>query len=178
MTGQSKLTREGWTLKTDHESVQIDGKQYRNMREWLKPCAVCGSPITMFDKQGATTLNSGFGMKTCKDHRGLLPAFEKQLLAWDAKFSRLIAGPAVSGAAAALPPAELAELESLRIYKATVDEELKELDSLRRENHSLKTAAGKVWSPQDTTTDMLRRQFMEKLEAQKLNAAGKLPWTP
>ena len=174
MTEHNKLTRDGWSLKTDHQTVQIDGKQYRNMREWIKPCAICGAHITMFDKQGATALNSGFGMKTCTAHRGLMPAFEKQLLAWDAKFNRLIAGPALSGAATVLPPAELTELESLRMYKNTVSEELKELDALRRENHSLKTAAGKTWSPSDTTTDMLRRQFMDKLEAQQ----QKLPWVP
>lgn len=168
MIEHGKLTRDGWTHKTDHDSVQIGGKQYRNMREWVKPCIICSSDIVMFEKPGATVLNSGFGVKTCTDHRGLMPAFQKQLLAWSG--GRIIAGTAITGETSrpVTTPADTQELESLRMFKATVSEELKELDSLRREVVSLKTQLGTAgWSPQDTTTDRLRREFAAKLEAGK-----------
>ena len=33
--------RAGWTHVKDHESTYIEGKQYRHMREWTRPCAIC-----------------------------------------------------------------------------------------------------------------------------------------
>ena len=193
-TPAKRPSRDGWNHKTDHQSVQIDGKQYRDMREWTRPCVVCNGDVTAFEKIDAADINSRFGMKTCPAHRGLMPAFERGFIAWDASAKRLIPGTAITGTfsrptviteqpiAAILTPAELTELESLRMYKNTVSEELKELDSLRRENHALKTQLGGGLSTQNTTTERLRREFLAKLEREKkepvLITGGFIPGAP
>lgn len=79
----SRHSREGWVMISDHDSVYIGGKQYRHMREWRRPCAVCGAPFPIYEKIGTTEANSRFSNRTCDAHRGLLPAFEKGYIAWD-----------------------------------------------------------------------------------------------
>lgn len=63
-------SKEGWTHERDHDKVTLGKKQYRNMEEWSRPCALCGNPFSIFVRTGAGELNSSFGLRTCKDHRG------------------------------------------------------------------------------------------------------------
>jgi hypothetical protein len=63
-------SKEGWTHECDHEKITLGRKQYRNMEEWTRPCGVCGNPFSIFVRTNATAINSSFGLKTCKEHRG------------------------------------------------------------------------------------------------------------
>lgn len=92
-----RFSRDGWTHERDHESIQIAGRQYRNMKEWSRPCSICGTKYSVFEKSGAVDANSRFGNKTCDQHRGLVPAFEKGFIAWDPERSVMVAGPKCAG---------------------------------------------------------------------------------
>lgn len=86
-------SRDGWAHIADYDSTYIEGKQYKHMREWTKPCAVCGGAIHAFEKIGTVDANSRFSNRTCKDHRGLLPAIERGFIAWSAEAGAIVAGP-------------------------------------------------------------------------------------
>lgn len=106
-------SREGWVHMTDHSSTYIEGKQYKHMREWSRPCAICGGAISAFEKMGTVDANSRFSNRTCKDHRGLLPAFEKGFIAWSKEAGAIVAGHSCRGGAAVDTEA-LEELQGLR----------------------------------------------------------------
>jgi hypothetical protein len=64
-------TKDGWTLEREHEKVTLGKKQYRNMEEWTRPCAVCAAKFSIFVRaNGGGGVNASFGLKTCKEHRG------------------------------------------------------------------------------------------------------------
>jgi hypothetical protein len=65
-------SKDGWTHDRDHDKVQLGKKQYRNMEEWARPCAVCGEKFSIFVRANSGT-NSSFGLRTCKVHRGERP---------------------------------------------------------------------------------------------------------
>lgn len=90
-------TRDGWTHEHDHDSIQIAGRQYRNMKEWSRPCAICGVKYSVFEKAGSVDANSRFGNKTCEQHRGLLQAFDKGYIAWDKERGVMVAGEKCAG---------------------------------------------------------------------------------
>lgn len=98
---RGRHTRDGWQHEKDHDSIQLGGRQYRNMKEWSRPCAICGAKYSVFEKAGSVDANSRFGNKTCDEHRGLLPAFEKGYIAWDAQRSVMTAGLRCAGDGAA-----------------------------------------------------------------------------
>lgn len=91
-------TKEGWTHDRDHDKVTLGRKQYRNMEEWSRPCAICGTRFSIFTRTGAEYVNSSFGLITCKEHRGIKPE----------------AGSVV----------DYTELENLRAFKSVTEEEL------------------------------------------------------
>ena len=113
-------SRDGWTCIADHSSVQLQGKQYRNMKEWARACAVCGVTFSVYERSGAVDANSRFSSKTCEAHRKLLAAVEKGYLVWSAALNGMIAGPACVGSAADIN----AELEQLRMANKIMKEEL------------------------------------------------------
>lgn len=85
-------TREGWTEVREHDSIYLGSKQYRNMKEWSRPCAICGSRFSAFEKVGQVDANSRFSNRTCEAHRGLTTAFDKGFLAWDAQNGVMVPG--------------------------------------------------------------------------------------
>jgi hypothetical protein len=128
-------SRDGWTHREDHASVYIEGKQYRSMREWSRPCVVCGTDILAFEKSGTVDANSRFGNKTCKDHRGLLPAMERGFIAWSVTLRGIVPGPScVSSDVPAVTD------ESLRMANKVMTEEL---DGLYADNKDLKARLAK-----------------------------------
>ena len=112
-------TREGWTEVATHASIVLHGKQYKNMKEWSRPCVVCGAKFSAFESATRVDANSQFSSKTCKDHRGLLPAIERGFLAWSPDLGGMVPGP--SCASGAVPNAEL---EQLRMINKNMKEEL------------------------------------------------------
>lgn len=128
---QSRHSRDGWTHVQDHSSVYLDGKQYRHMREWRRPCVVCEGDVQVFEKVGAVDANSRFSNRTCKDHRGMLPAIEKGYLAWSKDLRGMVPGPScVSSEPAAI---STEELEELRMANKIMKEELSGLYARRNE---------------------------------------------
>lgn len=136
-------SREGWVQVTDHASVYIEGKQYRHMREWKRPCAICGGDMFAFEKMGTADANSRFSNRTCKDHRGLLPAFEKGYIAWDPVEKRMVAGPACNGGA----PVNKSEFDEIKAqrdeYAEGVMDQMQANGNLRREMEVLKAELAK-----------------------------------
>lgn len=65
--------KDGWNLERNHDKITLGKKQYRNMEEWCRPCAVCGEPFTIYVRASAGAVNASFGLRTCKDHRGMKP---------------------------------------------------------------------------------------------------------
>lgn len=63
-------SKDGWTLEREHDKITLGKKQYRNMEEWSRPCAVCAEKFFIYVRAGAQSVNSSFGLRTCKDHRG------------------------------------------------------------------------------------------------------------
>jgi hypothetical protein len=63
-------SKDGWDHDTDHERITLGKKTYRNMEEWSRPCGVCGTRFSIYVRTNATAVNSSFGLKTCKEHRG------------------------------------------------------------------------------------------------------------
>jgi hypothetical protein len=118
--GNPDSARVGWQLVRNHDSIQLQGKQYRHMTEWSRPCSICSVSFSIFEKTGAIDANSRFGNKTCDAHRGLIPAIEKGVLAWDSGAKCIIPGPALGGV-------NLAELQQLRMINKCMKEELEGL---------------------------------------------------
>lgn len=115
-------TREGWTEVATHTSVVLHGKQYRNMREWARPCVVCKSNFSAFESAGRVDANSQFSNKTCPAHRGLLPALERGFIVWSDSLKGIV--PGASCVSTEVPAAPNEELEMLRTANATMKEEL------------------------------------------------------
>lgn len=63
-------SKDGWALECEHDKVTLGKKQYRNMEEWSRPCAVCGGKFSIFVRASAASVNASFGLRTCKEHRG------------------------------------------------------------------------------------------------------------
>lgn len=63
-------SKDGWTHDRDHEKISLGKKQYRNMEEWSRPCAACQKSFSIFVRQNTTGINSNFGYRNCKEHRG------------------------------------------------------------------------------------------------------------
>jgi hypothetical protein len=63
-------SKDGWTHERDHDKVTLGRKQYRNMQEWSRPCAICGEKFTIHVRASDDVVNSSFGLRTCKNHRG------------------------------------------------------------------------------------------------------------
>jgi hypothetical protein len=120
----SRHNREGWVETAQHDSVQLNGKQYRHMKEWQRPCAICGEKYSVFEKVGQVDANSRFSNRTCDLHRGLLPAFEKGFIAWDSTVRCVVAGFACTG---------VGEPDKLRMANSTMKEELAGLYSRNSE---------------------------------------------
>lgn len=128
----SRHSRDGWAEVATHTSVVLHGKQYRNMKEWSRPCVICNEKFSAFESSSRSDANSQFSNKTCTPHRGLLPALEKGFIAWSKELGGMVPGAmCVSRDVPAGAPSE--ELEGLRSWKATVSEELAGLDQLRRD---------------------------------------------
>jgi hypothetical protein len=121
---RGRFTRDGWVHRADHDSVHIGGKQYRNMREWTRPCVVCGDAVTAFEKNGTVDASSRFGNKTCKNHRGLLPALERGFIVWNAELKGIVPGASCVSKDVPLAVAPTEELETLRTANVTMKEEL------------------------------------------------------
>ena len=105
----SRHSRDGWVHVADRDSTYIDGKQYRHMREWQRPCAICSEPVVAFEKVGTVDANSRFSNRTCKEHRGLLPAFEKGFIVWSKEAHAIV--PGVMCGAATVDAEELTDLK-------------------------------------------------------------------
>lgn len=114
-------SREGWLHVTDHSSVYLSGKQYRDMKEWSRPCAVCKAKFSVFEKTGTVDANSRFSNRTCDAHRNLLAAVEKGYLVWSEAAGGMVTGTACVGVVGAVGADEL---ERLRMMVATMKEEL------------------------------------------------------
>lgn len=128
-------SREGWVHVTDHASTYIEGKQYKHMREWSRPCAICGGAIAAFEKMNTVDANSRFSNRTCKEHRGLLPAFEKGFIAWNKDAGAIVAGGKCknSDGTGEIVTADGEELERLRMMVASMKEELDPLYARNKE---------------------------------------------
>lgn len=63
-------SKEGWAHEQNHDRITLGKKQYRNMEEWSRPCATCKTSFSIFVRQNSTGINSNFGYRNCKDHRG------------------------------------------------------------------------------------------------------------
>ena len=63
-------SKDGWTLERDHNKITLGKKEYRNMEEWARPCGVCGEKFNIYVRANGGMVNSSFGLKTCKEHRG------------------------------------------------------------------------------------------------------------
>lgn len=63
-------SKDGWVNDREHDKVTLGKKQYRNMEEWSRPCAVCGEKFNIFVRANANAVNASFGLRTCKEHRG------------------------------------------------------------------------------------------------------------
>lgn len=63
--------REEWTRGGSGPKV-IKGKTYKNLSEFMRPCATCGEPFSIFVTgkiaSGHADSNS-FGLKNCEKHR-------------------------------------------------------------------------------------------------------------
>jgi hypothetical protein len=115
-------SRDGWQFIAEHASIQLQGKQYRHMKEWSRPCAVCGAHFSIFEKIGTVDANGRFSNKTCDAHRGLLPAMNKGLIRWDISGNKLVAGLMLGA-----DPSGLPEIEQLREANRMMKEELEGL---------------------------------------------------
>lgn len=63
-------TKDGWTHDSDHDKLTLGAKTYRNMQTWSRPCGVCGERFAIHVRSNGDVVNSAFGLKTCKAHRG------------------------------------------------------------------------------------------------------------
>ena len=105
-------SKDGWVHDRDHEKITLGKKQYRNMEEWSRPCGICAEKFSIFVRTNNNgTVNSSFGLRTCKQHRG-----EK------------ITGGIVA--------ADMPAMETLKMANKCMTEEL---DGLYAENKDLKT---------------------------------------
>lgn len=100
--------KDGWTMDREHEKITLGKKNYRNMEEWSRPCAVCGAKFFIYTQAKASNINSSFGLKTCAAHRGQRP-----------------------GAVQGLPDPN--EFERLRTANANMTQELAELHPYNKE---------------------------------------------
>jgi hypothetical protein len=116
-------SRDGWQFVAERESIQLQGKQYRHMKEWSRPCAICGTHFSIFEKSGAVDANSRFSNKTCEHHRGLLPAMEKGLIRWDTGTKRLVAG-LMLGMDPTQPLGDMTTVEQFQMIKSTMEQEI------------------------------------------------------
>lgn len=67
-------SKDGWNHNRDHDKIRLGRKEYRNMEEWTRPCAVCGEAFSIFVRaNGNGLVNSSFGLRTCQKHRGEKP---------------------------------------------------------------------------------------------------------
>src|ERR1700731_2538799 len=137
----SRHTRGGWTEVKTHTSVVLHGKQYRNMREWSRPCVVCKSNFSAFESSGRADANSQFSNKTCTAHRGLLPALERGFIVWSDTLKGIV--PGASCVSTEVPTGPNEELETLRTVNATMKEELEglymQLKELRGQQRPVET---------------------------------------
>lgn len=135
-------SREGWLHVADHNSVSLQGKQYRDMKEWSRPCAVCGTKFSVFEKSGTVDANSRFSNRTCDAHRNLLPAVEKGYIVWSASHGGMIAGTACVGSVAGTAVQDGADVEALKKenkeYAEAIIENLADIGRLKRELTALK----------------------------------------
>ncbi len=182
---RGRFTRDGWVHRADHDSVHIGGKQYRNMREWTRPCVVCGDPVTAFEKNGTVDASSRFGNKTCKNHRGLLPALERGFIVWDAELKGIV--PGASCVSRDVPPRDDAEVEALRTANVTMKEELTglyaQLKELRTQSVPITAAPAvpktyKLPPEPLTMAESTRRMNSSQELLQKGNGQNnvKMPW--
>lgn len=131
--------REGWTEMATHTSIVLHGKQYRNMKEWSRPCVLCGERFSAFEGAMRPDANSQFSNKTCAAHRGLMPAFERGYLAWSTEPRGII--PGVMCVSAALDTSEVTK-ERDEAWEKNVELTV-ERGRLIRENEALKAELAK-----------------------------------
>lgn len=69
-----------------------DGKQYRNMRRFTRPCQVCADVFEAF-LPANSPVNARPTLTTCEAHRGAPQAIRYGYLRWDAATRQLVPGP-------------------------------------------------------------------------------------
>jgi hypothetical protein len=118
----SRHSREGWIEGKTHNSVTLYGKPYRDMKEWYRPCSVCGVNFSVFEKRDALDASSRFSYRTCDNHRNLMPAMEKGFITWSTELGGMVPGAmCVSGY---VRPMNNTEMDQLRMVNKTMKEEL------------------------------------------------------
>jgi len=176
----SRHTRDGWTEVATHTSVVLHGKQYRNMREWCRPCVVCKSNFSAFESSGRADANSQFSNKTCPAHRGLLPALERGFIAWSDTLKGIV--PGASCVSTEVPAAPNEELEILRTANVTMKEELEGLYMQLRELRSQPAPTPAAKAPEPSRTYKLPPEPLTMAESTKrmqdalAKNNSKMPW--
>lgn len=180
----SRHTRDGWTEVVTHTSIVLHGKQYRNMREWCRPCVVCKSNFSSFESAGRTDANSQFSNKTCPAHRGLLPALERGFIVWSDSLKGIV--PGASCVSTEVPAVRSEELETLRTANTTMKEELDglymQLKELRGQQRPPETTGFKPpQKPVQTTYQRLSEPLTMAESTKNMQAAldknnAKMPW--
>lgn len=147
--------RNGWTrLPGVHEIDTGKGKIYRGLVKFARPCASCAADFTIHVTEAVAdgnSHNSSFGLRNCELHRMKMVA------------------PSMA--------ASSEELESLRSWKATVTEELKGFDQMRRDYNRLYEENSVL------KARLAKYELAPAMEAVKPNGLGfrgatknKLPW--
>ena len=179
-------TRTGWVHVKDHESVTLNGKQYRHMREWRRPCAICGADFPAYEKSGTVDASSRFSSRTCDAHRGLMPAFEKGYIGWSKEAGQVVpgvrcgVGTPSAPAGDALNDTEMLEAELSGVY-ARLDAAKQEVAALkaRLAKYELapaiaEAAAPKVYKLPEPPLTMA--ESTARLNAMAAAAKNKMPW--
>jgi hypothetical protein len=180
----SRHTRDGWTEVATHTSVVLHGKQYRNMREWSRPCVICKSSFSAFESSGRADANSQFSNKTCTAHRGLLPAIERGFIVWSDTLKGIV--PGAMCVSTEVPTAPNGELEMLRTVNATMKEELEglymQLRELREQQRPTSETIGFKPPPQPVVYELPPEPLTMAESTKRIQAAlaaknnAKMPW--
>lgn len=64
--------RDAWARSDGTHEIQKNGRHYKNLVRFVRPCATCGEPFAIFVSQAVANgqaTNNNFGLKNCELHR-------------------------------------------------------------------------------------------------------------
>lgn len=64
--------RDAWLRSDGVHEIEKNGRHYKNLVRFVRPCASCGEPFAIFVSQAVANgnaTNNNFGLKNCELHR-------------------------------------------------------------------------------------------------------------